>query len=56
MRQAFESFTDAALKFTPLEFETENVSRLEKSFYRLKFTPLEFETIHKKGILIRIAS
>ena len=33
-----------ALKFTPLEFETQSETSLTLSMFRLKFTPLEFET------------
>ena len=33
-----------ALKFTPLEFETNSARRMEQNQQGLKFTPLEFET------------
>ena len=32
------------LKFTPLEFETEFVTKFLSDIFGLKFTPLEFET------------
>ena len=32
------------LKFTPLEFETNDLAERKLSAARLKFTPLEFET------------
>ena len=36
------------LKFTPLEFETDNEQQEAKTKKTLKFTPLEFETFDLK--------
>ena len=36
------------LKFTPLEFETQDLRKSWNSLLKLKFTPLEFETKLRK--------
>ena len=43
MNLKYSSLT-ALLKFTPLEFETDDARGLPRHISKLKFTPLEFET------------
>ena len=40
------------LKFTPLEFETMDITISHFSIHLLKFTPLEFETFEKAKKLL----
>ena len=47
MKQQYKAFcaNSNRLKFTPLEFETQNKIIEQKTKEVLKFTPLEFETV-----------